>query len=49
MAARAGQETTGDARPTALAMVQTDSPAPAAVLEQLRQVAGVVSVRSVLL
>jgi D-3-phosphoglycerate dehydrogenase / 2-oxoglutarate reductase len=49
MAATAGQDTTGDARPTALAMVQTDTPAPAAVVDELRRVPGVVSVRSVLL
>jgi D-3-phosphoglycerate dehydrogenase len=49
MAATAGQDTIGDARPTALAMVQTDTPAPAAVVDELRRVPGVVSVRSVLL
>ena len=49
MAAIAGKETTGDARPTALAMVQTDTAAPAAVIDELRQVPGVVSVRGVLL
>jgi D-3-phosphoglycerate dehydrogenase / 2-oxoglutarate reductase len=49
MAATAGQDTSGDARPTALAMVQTDTPAPASVVDELRRVPGVVSVRSVLL
>jgi D-3-phosphoglycerate dehydrogenase / 2-oxoglutarate reductase len=49
MAARAGQDTTADARPTALAMVQIDTPASTTVLEELRHVPGVVSVRNVLL
>jgi D-3-phosphoglycerate dehydrogenase len=49
MAAIANQTATSDARPTALAMVQTDSPVPSNVIEELRNVAGVVSVRGVLL
>jgi D-3-phosphoglycerate dehydrogenase len=49
MAAIANQPATGDARPTALAMVQTDSAVPSAVVEQLCNVPGVVSVRGVLL
>jgi D-3-phosphoglycerate dehydrogenase len=49
MAAMAGEHMTADARPTALAMVQTDTPVPLDIVEQLQHVAGVVSVRSVLL
>jgi D-3-phosphoglycerate dehydrogenase len=49
MAATAGQHTTGDAHPTALAMVQTDSGAPDKVVDELREVRGVVSVRRVVL